>query len=82
MSKYSKLASKCIEQNKKLISKKLVLHNFGNVSLRIDQNHFIIKPSGAKISSLSPVDMPIIDINSGKQIGGGLRPSTDTPTHL
>ena len=82
MSKYSKLASKCIEQNKKLISKKLVLHNFGNVSLRIDQNHFIIKPSGAKISSLSPVDMPIIDINSGKQIGGGFKPSTDTPTHL
>ena len=68
MINYLKLASNCINQNKKLIQKKLVIHNFGNVSLRLDKGHFIIKPSGAKISSLVPNDMPIINIKTGKKI--------------
>lgn len=82
MMNYLKLASNCINQNKKLIQKKLVIHNFGNVSLRLDKYHFVIKPSGAKISSLVPNDIPIVNIKTGKKIKGKLKPSTDTPTHL
>jgi L-ribulose-5-phosphate 4-epimerase len=82
MKNYFKLASACISQNKKLIQKKLVIYNFGNVSLRLDKDHFVIKPSGAKISNLVPNDIPIINIKSGKKIKGKLKPSTDTPTHL
>lgn len=82
MNKYLKLASECINENKKLVKKKLVIHNFGNVSLRLDNNHFIIKPSGAKLSNLKPTDMPVINIKTGKKIKGKLKPSTDTPTHL
>ncbi len=82
MKNYLKLASNCINQNKKLIQKKLVIHNFGNVSLRLDKDHFIIKPSGAEISRLVPTDIPIINIKTGKKIKGKLKPSTDTPTHL
>ena len=68
MIKYLKLAKECINQNKKLIDKKLVLYNFGNVSIRIDQDHFVIKPSGAKISNLTPSDMPIITLNQVKRL--------------
>ncbi len=82
MKNYLKLATECINQNKKLVEKKLVIHNFGNVSLRLDKNHFIIKPSGAQLSKLKPNDMPIINIQNGKKIKGKLKPSTDTPTHL
>tara|TARA_Y100000389_G_scaffold197153_1_gene231207 strand:+ start:296 stop:994 length:699 start_codon:yes stop_codon:yes gene_type:complete len=82
MNNYFKLASACINQNKKLIQKKLIIYNFGNVSLRLDKDHFVIKPSGAKISNLVPNDIPIINIKSGKKIKGRLKPSTDTPTHL
>ena len=80
--KYLKSAKECIIQNKKLIEKKLVIYNFGNVSIRIDNNHFVIKPSGANLKKLKPSDMPIVNILSGKNINDGLKPSTDTPTHL
>jgi L-ribulose-5-phosphate 4-epimerase len=80
--KYLQIAAECIKQNKELIKKRLVIHNFGNVSLRVDKDHFIIKPSGANLSTLKPADMPIINIQSKKKIKGKLKPSTDTPTHL
>ena len=79
---YLKLALECINQNKLLIKKKLVIHNFGNVSIRADDEHFLIKPSGANLSRIKPSDIPLINILSGKKIKGKLNPSTDTPTHL
>ena len=82
MTNFLKIAAECILQNKELIKKKLVIHNFGNVSLRIDKEHFVIKPSGARLAKLKPQDMPIINIKSGKKVKGNLKPSTDTPTHL
>jgi L-ribulose-5-phosphate 4-epimerase len=82
MNKHLKISKKCIDQNKELVKKKLVIHNFGNVSLRLDKDHFIIKPSGANLDKLKPNDMPIINIWSKKQVKGNLKPSTDTPTHL
>ena len=42
----SNLTKKCLEQNRLLVKKKLIIHNFGNVSLRLDKDHFTIKPSG------------------------------------
>ena len=82
MKKYLNIAKECIKQNKELINKKLVIHNFGNVSLRIDKDHFVIKPSGAVLNKLKPHDMPVVNIKSGKKVRGNLKPSTDTPTHL
>ena len=82
MNNFLKIAAKCILQNKELIKKKLVIQNFGNVSLRIDKEHFVIKPSGAKLAKLKPQDMPVVNIKSGKKVKGNLKPSTDTPTHL
>ena len=82
MKKYLNIAKECIKQNKELINKKLVIHNFGNVSLRIDKDHFVIKPSGAVLNKLKPHDMPVVNIKSGKTVRGNLKPSTDTPTHL
>jgi len=73
---------KCLEQNILLKKKKLVLHNFGNVSLRIDNNYFVIKPSGVDLEKIKNSDFPIINIKSGKKVKGKLKPSSDTPTHL
>ena len=80
--KYINFSKECIKQNKLLIKKKLVIHNFGNVSIRFDKNHFIIKPSGVNLSNITPNDMPVININNGKKIMGKLKPSSDTLTHL
>lgn len=80
--KYLKFANLCLIQNKLLIKKKLVIHNFGNASIRFDDNHFIIKPSGVNLDKIKPSDMPLINIKNGKKIKGNLKPSSDTSTHL
>ena len=82
LKKISFYVQKCIEQNKLLIKKNLVIQNFGNVSIRINRDHFVIKPSGVKMSNVKKSDMPVININNGKKIKGNLKPSSDTLTHL
>ena len=77
-----KYAKQCVEQNKIIAEKKLVIQNFGNVSLRLDNNHFFIKPSGVNLSKIKPRDVPLINIKTGKKVLGKLKPSSDTATHL
>lgn len=72
----------CIKWNKALISKGLVVQTFGNVSVKVDDDYFVIKPSGAALDSLDEASYPVIQISSGKVISGTLKPSSDTPTHL
>ena len=74
----------CIYQNNLLHEKKLTILNFGNVSLRIDDDHCTIKPSGigTNVKKITSQDMPIINIHSGEQISGRMKPSSDTLTHL
>ena len=78
----SNLKKKCLEQNRLLVKKKLVIHNFGNVSLRLDKDHFTIKPSGIDLRNVKSSDFPIINLRTKKVIKGKLKPSSDTPTHL
>jgi len=80
--KYLDIANKCISQNKLLVKKKLVIQNFGNVSVRVDKDHFVIKPSGVNLSNINKLDIPLISIKSEKKISGKLKPSSDTLTHL
>lgn len=60
----------------------LVTFTWGNVSA-IDRESglFAIKPSGVEYESMKPEDMVVMDLN-GNRVEGGLRPSSDTPTHL
>ena len=76
------LSRLCIDQNRILVKKKLVIQNFGNVSIRFDDNHFFIKPSGVDLSKLKPSDVPLVNIKTGRKILGKLQPSSDTATHL
>ena len=78
----SNLRKKCLEQNRLLVKKKLIIHNFGNVSLRLDKDHFTIKPSGIDLRNVKSSDFPVINLRTKKVIKGKLRPSSDTPTHL
>ena len=80
--KFSNYAKQCILQNKLLVKKKLVIQNFGNVSIRVDRDHFVIKPSGVNLTKVNISDMPIINIKTEKKISGKLKPSSDTLTHL
>ena len=71
----------CHVANINLAKSSLVIHSFGNISSRIDDKYFTIKPSGANLNILKHIDYPIIRISDNKIIKGKLNPSTDTPTH-
>lgn len=80
---YKKLQQECFEANMELPRLGLVLYTFGNVScVDRERNVFAIKPSGVAYEKLTPEDIVIIDIASGKKIAGDMRPSSDTNTHL
>ncbi len=60
----------------------LVVYTWGNVSA-IDRESglVVIKPSGVDYATMKPEDMVVVDLE-GNVVEGGLRPSSDTPTHL
>ena len=79
--KYRELREECCEANRRLPETGLVDLTFGNVSvLDADAGLFAIKPSGVDYAALKPEDMVLVDLEGGI-VEGGLRPSSDTPTH-
>jgi L-ribulose-5-phosphate 4-epimerase len=76
------LKDKVFKANKDLVNHGLVIHTWGNVSMRDFKSGLIaIKPSGVSYESMKPEDMVILDPN-GKVVEGRFKPSTDAPTHL
>ena len=56
---------------------------FGNLSaVDRDAGVFAIKPSGVPYESSRPTHMVAVSLETGEVVGGTLRPSSDTPTHL
>ena len=81
MNNYNKFFTECKKQNINLVNKKLSIQTFSNVSIRIDDKYFTIKPSGVLPKKIKVKDCPIIRINDGKKVKGKYNSSTDTPTH-
>ena len=80
---FEQLREECFKANCSLPKLELVLYTFGNVSCADREHHvFAIKPSGVEYEKLTPEDIVVIDIATGKTIVGDKRPSSDTPTHL
>ena len=76
-----KFKKNCLKSNIDILVKKLAIQTFGNASQRINDNLFVIKPSGINLKKIKSNDLVIIDINSGKKINSKLKPSSDTETH-
>ena len=54
----------------------------GSISARdFDSNRVLITPSGLKMSSLTPDDLLVMDIN-GEKVSGSMKPSLDLVFHL
>jgi L-ribulose-5-phosphate 4-epimerase len=78
---FLKKKKECHLGNIKLLKLNLVFHNFGNLSLRINKDLFVIKPSGVDLENITFGQYPLIFINSKKKLGN-LKPSVDTDFHL
>jgi L-ribulose-5-phosphate 4-epimerase len=61
----------------------LVMGTFGNLSA-VDRSAgvFAIKPSGVAYDLLTPDHMVRVSLETGAVVDEGLRPSSDTPTHV
>lgn len=80
---YSELKEKVYRANMLLPHHGLVKFTWGNVS-QADRAKGVmaIKPSGVAYEDLTADDMVVIDLKSGQTLEGGLKPSSDTATHL
>ena len=77
------LKKEVYEANVELVKKGVVIYTWGNVSgIDRDRGLVVIKPSGVDYSQMNPSDMVVVDLETGKNAEGKLRPSSDTPTHL
>ena len=77
------LKQQVCKANLDLVKNGLVLFTWGNVSgIDREKGLVVIKPSGVSYASMTPEDMVVVDLESGKVVEGDLNPSSDTPTHL
>ncbi|MGE4340353.1 MAG: L-ribulose-5-phosphate 4-epimerase AraD, partial [Pigmentiphaga sp.] len=61
----------------------LVVFTWGNVSgIDRERGLVVIKPSGVEYDDMRPADMAVVELETGRQVEGTLKPSSDTPTHL
>jgi L-ribulose-5-phosphate 4-epimerase len=69
--------------NQALARAGLVTLSFGNAS-GVDRaaGVLLIKPSGVAYDLLRPDQLVAVSLEDGRVVGGDLRPSSDTPTHL
>ena len=77
-----KLKQEALQANLDLVKHGLVIFTWGNVSV-IDRKKglVIIKPSGVSYDDMKADDMVVLDLE-GKVVEGGLKPSSDTATHI
>jgi L-ribulose-5-phosphate 4-epimerase len=79
----SELRESVWSANQGLVSGGLVTLSFGNASgIDREAGIVLIKPSGAAYAELRPEDLVAVALDDGRVLGGELRPSSDTPTHL
>ena len=76
------LKEKVFRANLDLVKHGLVIFTWGSVSaIDRENNLVVIKPSGVSYETMVAADMVVVDLD-GNIVEGGLRPSSDMPTHL
>lgn len=76
------LKREVLAANLELYARNLAIYTWGNASgFDRERGLVVIKPSGVPREELTVESLVVLDLE-GRVIEGGLRPSTDTPTHL
>ena len=78
-----RLKEQVFQANLLLPKHNLVTFTWGNVSgIDREQGLVVIKPSGVPYQGMKADDMVIVELETGKVLSDGLKPSSDTPTHV
>ena len=76
------LKEQVFKANIQLVEHGLVIFTWGNVSaIDRESNLVVIKPSGVSYRDMTAARIVVVNLE-GEVVGGDLRPSSDTPTHL
>lgn len=80
---YDELKQAVWQANVDIVAAGLVELTWGNAS-GVDREAGVmaIKPSGIAYDLLEPDDMVVLTLETGEPVEDGLKPSSDTPTHL
>jgi L-fuculose-phosphate aldolase len=68
------------EAGLRLLSQGLVSRTWGNISLRLDEERFMVTPSGRDYESLAPADMVVVRMSDLRH-EGRIRPSSEKELH-
>ena len=69
-----------IKAGLRLIEEGLVTRTWGNVSIRADENHMLITPSGRKYEDLTTGDIVLVNIHTS-EYEGSIKPSSEHKLH-
>ena len=77
------LKKQVCDANLELVRKGVVIYTWGNVSgIDREKGLVVIKPSGVDYAGMTPDDMVVVELSTGKTAEGKWKPSSDTATHL
>lgn len=69
-----------VEAGKQLVSSGLIARTWGNVSCRIDEDTFVITPSGRAYETLTPDEVVVVNVND-LSYEGNIKPSSEKGIH-
>ena len=65
----------------KLLEENLVQGTWGNISVRLDEDHMLVTPTGLDYNHLLPEDMPIVQISDPSIWTDGKKPTSERKIH-
>ena len=79
-SREDELRREVIAYGRKLVDESLIQATWGNVSVRVDDDHFLISPSGVDYYSVTPEEVVLVSTTDGSY-DKGLHPSSERRMH-
>lgn len=74
------LRAEVIRYGQLLVENRLIQATWGNVSVRVDEDHFLMSPSGVDYYHVSPQEVALVRIANGSY-DKGLHPSSERRMH-
>jgi L-fuculose-phosphate aldolase len=76
----NRIRQQIIDGGLRLLKEGLVARTWGNISIRVDENHMLITPSGRNYEDLTPGDIVLVNYHTSKH-DGDIRPSSEKELH-
>lgn len=80
MEDLNSIRQQIIKGGLRLLDEGLVAGTWGNISIRVDENHMLITPSGRNYEDLTPGDIVLVNYHTSKH-EGEIKPSSEKELH-